>query len=110
MTPYVRAELIKPSWWINAMFAYHAGALDNGDPSGRGICDKRAAYAVLLNGGDEIESSDPHYFRYHARSADVGRYRLTAATPQTREPVRVFRCHTLRSFWAPRAGIRYDGL
>jgi len=92
------------------MFAYHAGALDNGDPSGRVICDKRAAYAVLLNGSDEIESSDPHYFKYHAKSADVGRYRLTAATPQTREPVRVFRSHTLRSFWAPRAGVRYDGL
>ena len=92
------------------MFAYHAGMLDSGDPSGRIIHDKRGAYALYLTGNDEIDSTGPHRFVYKSRQGDNGRYRLTAARPQSRQPVRILRSHTLRCFWAPSAGIRYDGL
>jgi len=98
------------SWWINSTFAYHAGIIDNADPSSRVIFDKRGAYALLLSGNEEIDSCDADLFTFRARSDDAGRYKLTAASPTTREPIRILRSHTLKSFWAPRAGVRYDGL
>ena len=104
------SELIWSSWWINPMFAYHAGIIDSGDPSERTISDKHGAYALLLSGSEVTEGGDARRFTYHAKTEDTGKYRLTAATPGSRQPVRVLRSHTSRSFCAPRAGIRYDGL
>ena len=98
------------SWWINAMFAYHAGIIDNVRRAGRIVADRHAAYALVLNGHDEVESPTPDMFTYRAKPDDPGRFRLTAATPASRHPIRVLRHHTLHSFWSPRAGIRYDGL
>ncbi|KAF2148526.1 hypothetical protein K461DRAFT_248039, partial [Myriangium duriaei CBS 260.36] len=97
-------------WWINCMFAYHAGIIDSGIPSGRIISDRHGAYALVLNGWDELDSPDPNAFTYKAKSNEPGRFRLTSATSASRQPIRVLRTHSLHSFWAPRAGIRYDGL
>lgn len=49
-------------------------------------------------------------FTYRSHAEDKGRYRLTSATRDGRQPVRVLRCHDLHSLWCPRVGVRYDGL
>ncbi|KAG8623046.1 hypothetical protein KVT40_008022 [Elsinoe batatas] len=97
-------------WWINTMLAYHASIIDSGNPLGRIIADKHGAYAIILNERDELDSPRPEIFTYKAKSTEPGRFRLTAATPASRQPIRVLRAHSLRSFWAPKAGLRYDGL
>lgn len=98
------------SWWISPLFAFHAGILDSSNPRGGVVSDSKGAYAVLLTGADELSSASPDKFVYRARDADRGRYRLTAATLDSRHPVRVLRSHALRSFWSPRVGVRYEGL
>lgn len=92
------------------MFAYRAGIIDNGNPAGGITSDGNEAYALLMTHKDEISSPSPSIFTYRSRSEDPGRYRLTSATPDTRKPIRVLRSHSLRSFWTPRAGVRYEGL
>lgn len=92
------------------MFAFHAGILDSSDSHGGIVADSKGAYAVLLTDADEISSTTPEEFVYRARDGDRGRYRLTAATIDSRHPVRILRSHSLHSIWSPRAGIRYDGL
>ena len=74
------------------------------------MADGDGAYAVLLTNEDEVNGPTADAFTYRARNNDKGRYRLTAATRESRRPVRILRSHSLRSFWAPKAGIRYDGL
>lgn len=74
------------------------------------MSDSKGAYAVLMTGVDEISGATPDRFVYRAHDGDRGRYRLTAATIDSRHPVRILRTHALRSFWSPRAGVRYDGL
>ncbi|GAM91601.1 hypothetical protein ANO11243_096530 [Dothideomycetidae sp. 11243] len=93
------------------MFAYHAGIIDSGVPAGRIMSDEQGgAYAMILKDDSEFSSPNPNMFTYKAKPYETGRFRLTACTSKSRQPVRVLRCHTLRSFWAPRAGLRYDGL
>jgi hypothetical protein len=98
------------SWWISALFAFNAGILDSSDPQGGIVADSKGAYAILLTGSDEVSSTTPELFVYRARDADRGRFRLTAATIDSRHPVRILRSHALHSFWSPRAGVRYEGL
>ncbi|KAF4550573.1 Hypothetical protein D9617_16g013610 [Elsinoe fawcettii] len=97
-------------WWINTMFAYHASIIDSGNPLSRIIADKNGAYAIILNETDENDSPRPEVFTYKAKASEPGCYKLTAATPASRQPIRILRSHSLRSFWAPKAGLRYDGL
>ncbi|KAL1584640.1 hypothetical protein WHR41_06829 [Cladosporium halotolerans] len=97
-------------WWIGPLFAFYAGMIDSCTPQGGIVSDSKGAYAVFLTDDDEISASSAEKFVYRARNGDKGRYRLTAATIDSRHPVRILRSHTLRSFWAPRAGIRYEGL
>jgi len=92
------------------MFAYHAGIIENGSAADRIISDKRGAYAILLNGRSEHDSPTADTFTYKARTVEAGHFKLTAGTPDSRHPIRVLRCHTLRSLWSPKAGVRYDGL
>lgn len=98
------------SWWINSLYAYRDGIIDNYSAQGGISYDSKAAYAVLMTETDEVSSIDATRFTYRSRSGDAGRYRLTAATLAAREPIRILRSHTLKSFWAPRAGVRYEGL
>lgn len=84
--------------------------IDSSTPQGGIVSDSKGAYAVFLTDDDELSGSTAEKFVYRARDGDKGRYRLTAATLDSRHPVRILRSHTLRSFWAPRAGIRYEGL
>lgn len=84
--------------------------LDSSDRNGGVVADSKGAYAVLLSGSDEISSPTPDRIVYRTREGDKGRYRLTAATIDSRHPVRILRSHALHSFWSPRAGIRYEGL
>lgn len=92
------------------MFAYYDGIIDSGNPSGGIVYDSQSAYALVLSHGDVVKCTHPDLFTYRAKPGDAGRYRLTAGTPISRQPVRVLRSHTLSSFWAPRAGLRYEGL
>ncbi|KAJ8607834.1 hypothetical protein MRB53_040027 [Persea americana] len=72
--------------------------------------DKQGAYALLLAYDDELSSTSAEKFTYRSHATDKARYRLTSATRDGRQPIRVLRGHNLRSFWSPRAGVRYDGL
>ncbi|EOD45489.1 hypothetical protein UCRNP2_7789 [Neofusicoccum parvum UCRNP2] len=97
-------------WWINGIFAFHAGVIDL-NCTGGGICaDKKGAYAVVMKGADEIYTESPDKFRYRCKSNDPGRFRMTSADFRSRYPIRVLRSHTLNSLWSPRSGIRYEGL
>ena len=98
------------SWWINPLFALRDGIIDSADPAGGIVADVNGAYAVLMTEDAEIKSPTPEGFTYRAKHEDRGRFRLTAATRESRGPVRILRSHSLRSLWAPKAGVRYDGL
>jgi hypothetical protein len=98
------------SWWINPLFAFADGIIDSVTADGGIVSDANGAYAILMAGNDEVSGPSFEAFTYRAKNSDRGRYRLTAATRESRQPVRVLRSHSLRSFWAPKAGVRYDGL
>lgn len=105
-----RSKLTTYSWWISPLFAHRAGIIDSSNSEGGIVCGADAAYAVVMTGSDEISAPDGETIQYRARSNDPGRYRLTAASPSSRHPVRILRSHRLNSLWKPRAGVRYDGL
>lgn len=97
-------------WWINGLFACHAGIIDLRCAEG-GICyDEKGAYAVVLSSATEAEGRSPNTFTYRCKPGDKGRYRLTAAGYKSHPPLRVLRSHNLGSLWAPRLGIRYEGM
>ncbi|KAF2816147.1 uncharacterized protein BDZ99DRAFT_542388 [Mytilinidion resinicola] len=97
-------------WWLNSLFAFRAGIINLETTEG-GICfDSQGAYAILLRDSDEVDGSSPSAFIYRCRTNNPGRFRLTSADYKSRYPVRVLRSHNLTSLWAPRAGVRYDGL
>lgn len=92
------------------MFAFRDGIIDDKCIDG-GICfNELGAYAVVLTDADEEKSPSPDEFTYKCQTGDRGRFRLTAADFRSRNPVRVLRSNNLSSLWAPRAGLRYDGL
>ncbi|KAK4542675.1 hypothetical protein LTR36_006247 [Oleoguttula mirabilis] len=97
-------------WWINPLFAFRAGIIDSSESEGRIVADASGAYAVFMTGSDEIAGTSPEAFTYRAKDDDKGRYRLTAGTPESRQPVRIIRSYSLRSLCTPKAGLRYDGL
>ncbi|KAF2642005.1 hypothetical protein P280DRAFT_548603 [Massarina eburnea CBS 473.64] len=91
-------------WWINPLFAWHAGIIDADSVDG-GICyDKEAAYALLLKSTGEVDAPEDAFFTYCPRKNDKGKFRLTAATPKTRHPIRVLRSHSINCIWGPKAG------
>ena len=98
------------SWWISPLFAFKDGIIDSAESSGGIVADVEGAYAVLMTSDEEINAPSPDVITYRARNQDRGRYRLTAATRESRQPVRILRAHGLRSLWAPKAGVRYEGL
>jgi len=92
------------------MFAFREGIIDSKCTDG-GICyDSNGAYAVVLNENDEVAGASSNEFTYRCRYNDPGRYKMTAADFKSRYPLRVLRSHSLSSLWAPRAGLRYEGL
>lgn len=98
------------TWWLNTLFAFRDGIIDLESTDG-GVCgDSNCAYAIVLKDTDEIESAVPTAFTYRCRANDTRRFRLISADSKSRYPVRVLRSHCLTSLWAPRAGVRYDGL
>ncbi|KAK6001848.1 hypothetical protein QM012_002338 [Aureobasidium pullulans] len=97
-------------WWINTTFAYHDGIIANPSSDSNVTTCYTQAYALLLADSDELDCTDPAHFIYRSTSGDIRRYHLCAGTLASRRPIRVLRSHTLRSFFAPRAGVRYDGL
>jgi hypothetical protein len=99
-----------PRWWINTLFACHAGIIDIETIDG-GIChDKYGAYAVVIIEGGELDSPTESTLTYRCGKDDRGKFLLTAATPRSREPLRVLRSHSVNSMWGPKAGVRYEGL
>jgi putative methyltransferase len=98
------------SWWINTLFAYHAGIIGLEAVEGGTTFDKNGAYALVLKETGELEASSGSAFTYRVPQWDKGKFRLTAATPQSRDPIRVLRCHSINSVWGPKAGVRYEGL
>lgn len=97
------------SWWISPLFAFRDGIVDSASADGV-VADSGGAYAVLMAGDEEVAGQNADSFVFRARLNDKSRYRLTSGTPESRSPVRILRSHTLRSFYAPKAGLRYDGL
>ena len=92
------------------MFACYDGIIDVDTVDG-GIChDKYGAYAILLVEGDRSETPTETTLTVHCRKNDRGKFKLTAATPKSREPLRVLRCHGTKSMYSPKAGVRYEGL
>lgn len=72
--------------------------------------DKHGAYALVLKDTGEVEACHGDVFTYRCPQWDRGKFRLTAATPRSRDPVRVLRSHSINSVWGPKAGVRYEGL
>src|ERR1700753_3499630 len=93
------------------MFAFRDGIIDSESVNG-GICyNKDGAYAIVLRSSDEIYSETPDKFTYKCRPNDPGMFRLTSKCHERdRSAVRVMRTQGLYSIWAPKAGVRYDGL
>jgi hypothetical protein len=92
------------------MFAFRAGIIDGSCVEG-GICfDDKGAYAIVMKGSDERDSTCPDSFTYRCNQQDKGRFRLTSATFRSRYGIRVLRSHSLVSMYRPQAGLRYDGL
>jgi putative methyltransferase len=63
----------------------------------------------LKNTG-EVEAGQEDKFTYRVPQWDKGKFRLTAATSRSRDPIRVLRSHSINSVWGPKAGVRYEGL
>lgn len=97
------------SWWIHPIFAYHDGIISSPDPKGGITADSEGAYAITLTHIDNIDDKQSE-FKYKIRNDDPGRFRLINNFLPVKAPIRVLRSHTLRSTYAPVAGIRYDGL
>lgn len=109
---YFHGDLgFKPGqWWINGMFAFRDGIIDDRSTDG-GICyDSTGAYAILMTDQDDICESTPDRFTYVCSNSDRGRFRLTAADHKSRHPIRILRSHAMKSLWNPHVGLRYDGL
>ncbi|KAI9705689.1 MAG: hypothetical protein M1820_005099 [Bogoriella megaspora] len=97
-------------WWISPIFAFRDGIISDIGTTAGIVYNAGGAYAIVLADQDEFESEDPNTFWFHTKPGDRGRYRLTSANESSRYPIRVLRSHTLHSPWAPKVGIRYDGL
>ncbi|KAL5115706.1 hypothetical protein ACEQ8H_006418 [Pleosporales sp. CAS-2024a] len=97
-------------WWIDTLFAHHAGIIGLEAVDGGTTFDKHGAYALVLKDTGEIDARGGENFTYRVPQGDKGKYRLTAATPRSREPIRVLRSHSVASAWGPKAGVRYEGL
>ncbi|KAI9721835.1 MAG: hypothetical protein M1812_002171 [Candelaria pacifica] len=94
-------------WWIKAAYAYLDGIIDD---SRDGItADEEGAYAILLGKDQEIDSGRPDMIVYKATSIDRGKFMLMRNL-KSRLCVRILRSWKQDSVWAPRAGVRYDGL
>lgn len=98
------------SWWINTLFAHHAGIIGLEAVEGGTTFDKHGAYALVLKDTGEVEACHGDAFTYRCPQWDRGKFRLTAATPRSRDPIRVLRSHSINSVWGPKAGVRYEGL
>lgn len=98
------------SWWINSLFAHHAGIIGLESVEGGTTYDKNGAYALVLKDTGEIDARSEEVFTYRCPINDKGKFRLTAATPTSRESIRVLRSHSINSIWGPKAGIRFEGL
>ncbi|KAI9875977.1 MAG: hypothetical protein M1830_007618 [Pleopsidium flavum] len=94
-------------WWIKAAAAFRDGMLDD---SNDGItADEDGAYAIVMTDQEEIDTGRVGVIIYQAFSTDPGRFRLMKNIT-SRARVRVLRSWRLKSTWAPKAGLRYDGL
>ena len=95
------------SWWIHPAAAYRDGVIHG---SMNGItADRNGAYAIMMTDGEEIKTGRHDVIKYKALQSDPGRFKLMHGVP-TRNPVRVLRTWRLKSPWAPKGGLRYDGL
>ncbi len=95
------------SWWINTAYAYQDGIID--DSQDGVTADEDGAYAILLRNDQEIDSGRSDMVVYKATSTDRGKFMLMRNL-NSRVCVRVLRSWRSESEWAPRAGLRYDGL
>lgn len=92
------------------MFAYHAGIIGLESVEGGITFDQDGAYAIVLKERRDVEGISEDRFTYRCPLNDKGKFKLTSASHQSREPIRVLRSHSVNSIWGPKAGIRYEGL
>ncbi|KAI9701184.1 MAG: hypothetical protein M1836_001853 [Candelina mexicana] len=94
-------------WWIETTYAYQDGIIDD---SRDGItADEDGAYAIVVRDDHEIDSGRPDMMVYRATGTGRGKFMLMRNL-NSRACVRVLRSSRSKSEWAPRAGVRYDGL
>ncbi len=104
------------SWWIKPAAAFRDGIID--EQHGSITADGYGVYAIRLDDDQEsegrfwereVEGVERMTTRYKAPADEPGLLKLTKAV-LSRDPIRVLRSGTLKSEWAPKAGLRYDGL
>lgn len=104
------------SWWIKPAAAFRDGIIDEQHSSI--TANDAGAYAIRLDddqesGGRfwerEVEGVERMTTRFRAPVDEPHILKLTKAV-LSRDPIRVLRSGTLNSEWAPKAGLRYDGL
>ncbi|KAH8731625.1 hypothetical protein GQ44DRAFT_755702 [Phaeosphaeriaceae sp. PMI808] len=97
-------------WWIDTLFAHHAGIIGLEAVDGGTTFNREGAYALVLEGKGEVEVSSAGSFTYLVPHGDKGKFRLTAATLKSRNPIRVLRAHKFSSIRGPKVGVRFEGL
>lgn len=109
-TLFNSTDISRYRWWVHPVFAFHDGIIDSPDPLGGITADQEGAYAILLTNSDESSFNNADYFTYRCHAKDKGKFRLMNAILPPKQSIRVLRSHTLRSPFAPAAGVRYEGL
>lgn len=98
------------SWWLTPAAAYRDGIIST--PSYGISADSDIAYAIILSDVEEKgDSLDGTRIKFEpaCRAASVVKACKTMAS-DTERVVRVLRSWRLLSRFAPKAGLRYDGL
>ncbi|KAI0166457.1 PUA-like domain-containing protein [Xylariaceae sp. FL1272] len=92
-------------WWLNITCAERDGivgsSLEKPTKGRYGI-----AVLPLLTGSEEYVRTNTIKYIRHGTSSDMH----TGLIPQVGRQIRILRGHTLKSIYAPEAGLRYDGL
>ncbi|KAL2068255.1 hypothetical protein VTL71DRAFT_16353 [Oculimacula yallundae] len=100
-------NLTPGDWWLNMHCALRDGVVGSVDKML--TMGKSEIVALALLEGEETNGPIPNLYEYTKISQKVGEL-MKLVTCNRGSPIRVLRGSNLMSKFAPRAGIRYDGL